>query len=116
MAGDTDALGGTIDPVIESTLNQNYAAVMGGMIQHFGDGVQMARKAYARLEGGFDFFASQGTGIFLQGIANMGIAQQILGGREVEAQPQQNNTPGWAGGPASASMLPGKVAAAGATG
>lgn len=116
MAADTDALGGAIDPVIDGAMNQNFSMVHNLSLQHYQDGVQMARKAYARLEGAFDYFSAQAEATFLQGITNMDLAQQILGSRQAEAQPQQNNTPGWAGGPAAQSMLPSKVTAAGAAG
>jgi hypothetical protein len=114
MPGDTDADGGTIDGVINKAMDQNFAAVHAAGLRLYQDGEQMARKAYARLEDNMDFLTQQAQSTFLQVLTSLGLAPQILDQRSVEAQPQQNNSPGWAGGPAP--QLPPKVSGGTTTG
>ncbi len=95
MPGDTSAFGGTEDATIDSAVQSNFASVSMQALRQYQDGEQKARHSWARLQDSFDFFATQATGVFLQGIADSSLAQLILGQRAVQAQPQVGSL--WAG-------------------
>jgi hypothetical protein len=101
MADTASTVVDTMDPTIAKAMDQLYSGVMGGMIQAHADGVQMARKSYARLESMNDFGAWQSQLSFLTANRLADLCDEILGERSVQGQPQVGSvfaTPTYPGG------------------